>query len=75
MPVYKNKYKQLAAMYDDSATADKIEAMEKLINEKYEQKFIELYNAVWAAGKAYSVKPAMQVRDIDTAPTIITNAK
>ena len=68
LPVYKNEYHQLAALYDGGAAADKIAAMEKSINEKYEAKFLELYNAVWVAGKAYATKNGIRVIDVNPSP-------
>lgn len=68
LPVYKNEYHQLAALYDEGTATDKIAAMEKSINEKYEAKFLELYNAVWAAGKAYATKNGIKVIDVNPSP-------
>jgi hypothetical protein len=73
LPVYKNEYKQLAALYDSGAAADKIAAMEKSINEKYEPRFLELYKAVWVAGNAYAAKHGMQVKEVNPAPPKIAN--
>lgn len=73
LPVYKNEYKQLAALYDSGAAADKIATMEKTINEKYEPRFLELYNAVWVAGNAYAAKHGMKVKEVNPAPPKITN--
>lgn len=69
LPVYKNEYHQLAALYDGGAVADKIAAMEKSINEKYEQGFLRLYNAVWAAGLAYAAKHGIQVKEVNPSPS------
>jgi hypothetical protein len=68
LPVYKNEYSQLAALYDSGAEAGKIEAMEKSIIEKYEAKFSELYNAVWATGKAYATRHGIKVIDVNPSP-------
>lgn len=68
LPVYKNEYNQLAALYDGGAAADKIEAMEKSINQKYEARFLELYNAVWAAGKVYATRHGIKVVDVNPSP-------
>jgi hypothetical protein len=73
IPVYKNEYHQLAALYDNGSPAGKIEELEKSINEKYEAVFLRLYNAVGAAGKAYAAKHGIQVIDVDPAPPQITN--
>jgi hypothetical protein len=68
LPVYKNEYAQLAALYDDAAAADKIEAMEKSIIEKYQAKFLELYNRVLTTGKTFAAKHNISVREINTTP-------
>jgi hypothetical protein len=73
IPVYKNEYNQLAALYDNGSPAQKIEALERSINEKYEVGFLQLYNAVGVAGKAYAAKHGIQVMDVDPAPPKITN--
>lgn len=68
IPVYKNEYTQLAALYDDGAPADKITALEKTIHDKYGAKFVELYNALGTAGKAYAAKHNIPVREVNPAP-------
>jgi hypothetical protein len=70
LPVYKKEYTELAALYDAGATADKIEAMQKSITEKYEAKFLALYNAAWEAGKAYAAKHGIQVREVNPSPSV-----
>lgn len=68
IPVYKNEYMQLAALYDEGAPADKIEALEKSIQEKYGARFKELYNAVGTTGKAYAAKHNIPVQEVNTSP-------
>lgn len=68
LPVYKNDYTQLAALYDEGAPADKIAALEKTIQEKYGAKFQELYNAVGTTGKAYAAKHKIPFREVNPAP-------
>lgn len=68
LPVYKNEYMQLAALYDTGAPAAEIEAMEKAITQKYESTFLALYNSAWEAGKAYAQKNNIQVREVNPAP-------
>lgn len=68
LPVYKNEYTQLAALYDDGAPADKTAALEKTIQEKYGAKFQELYTALGTAGKAYAAKHNIPVREVNPAP-------
>ncbi len=69
LPVYKNEYKQLAALYDEGAAAEKTEAMQKSINEKYEAKFLELYNAVLKTGTAYAEKNGIQAKQVNPSPS------
>lgn len=61
LPVYKNEYKQLAALYDNNALADQIETLNQTINSNYATRFEELYNAVIAAGKPYAAKHNINV--------------
>jgi hypothetical protein len=69
LPVYKNEYTQLAVLYDNGASVDKIEALEKTIREKYEEKFVQLYDKVWDAGKIYAVKHGMKVKEVNPSPS------
>lgn len=68
LPVYRKEYRELAAMYDNNAGADKISAMETSISEKYEPKFLELYNALGTAGKAYAAKHGIKVMEVNPSP-------
>jgi hypothetical protein len=68
IPVYKNEYIQLAALYDANAPAEKITAVEKNITEKYATKFEELYNNVVKTGTAYAEKNGIEVRQVNPSP-------
>lgn len=68
IPVYKNEYTQLAALYDANAPADKIAAAEKNITDKYAAKFEELYNNVITTGTAYAEKNGIEVRQVNPSP-------
>lgn len=68
LPVYKNEYAALAALYDANAPADKIEAAAKNITDKYAAKFEGLYNAVMKAGTAYAEKNGIEVRAVNPSP-------
>ena len=68
LPVYKNEYTQLAALYDENAPADKIDAAAKNITDKYAAKFEELYNAVIKTGTAYAEKHGIPVRQVNPSP-------
>lgn len=68
IPVYKNEYSELAALYDGNAPADKIAAAEKNITDKYAAKFEELYNNVIKTGTAYAEKNGIEVRQVNPSP-------
>lgn len=68
IPVYKNEYTQLAALYDANTAAEKIALAEKNITEKYEAKFLALYHTVIKAGTAYAEKNGIQVKQVNPAP-------
>jgi hypothetical protein len=68
LPVYKNEYKQLAALYDDKANAEAIAAMEKTIRAKYAEKFEALYHAVQTAGFVYALKHGIKVQTVNPVP-------
>lgn len=68
LPVYKNEYKQLAALYDNNAGADEIAVLEQLINEKYEAPFAALYDKALATGIAYAEKHGIEVHIVNPVP-------
>ena len=72
IPVYKNEYQELAALYDGNdsrAAAAKIAALEKSISEKYAAKFQDLRGALIAAGKTYAAKHNIKVREVNPSPS------
>jgi len=68
LPMLKNEYTQLVALYDQNAHAEKIADMEKNINDKYAAKFHTLYDALHKAGMDYAAKHGMNVREVNPAP-------
>lgn len=69
LPVYKNEYMQLAKLYDDGASAEQIQALEKSIEEKYSSKFGALFDKLTTAGKQYAEKNNIKVNwDVRTSP-------
>lgn len=68
IPVYKNEYTQLAALYDENAPAEKIAAAEKNIVDKYAGKFEQLYNDVIQKGTAYAEKNGIRVQQVNPSP-------
>jgi hypothetical protein len=69
LPVYKNEYTALAALYDGDAPADKIAAAQQNITDKYEAKFGELYDAVIKTGTAYAAKHGIPVQTVNPSPS------
>jgi hypothetical protein len=69
IPVYKNEYTQLAALYDGNAPADKISAASKNIADKYAAKFEALYSNVVKAGTAYAEKNGIPVKQVNPSPS------
>lgn len=70
IPVYKNEYTQLAALYDGNAPAEKTEALTKEISSKYATRFEELYNDVISKGTAYAEKNGIAVRQVNPSPKL-----
>ena len=68
IPVYKNEYTQLAALYDANAPEDKIVAAIKNITDKYANKFEGLYNDAITKGIAYAEKNGIEVRQVNPSP-------
>jgi hypothetical protein len=69
LPVYKNKYVQLAKLYDDNAPKEQILSLEQSIYDKHFQKFAELYDNLMKEGKSYAQKNNINVNwDIHTSP-------
>ena len=68
LPVYKNEYMQVAKLYDDGADKLKIEEAENQIIQKYQTRFLDLYDKLWAAGKAYAAKNGITVRETNPSP-------
>ncbi len=68
IPVYKNEYTQLAALYDAKAPEDKIVAAINNIIDKYQAKFQKLYNDVIEKGTAYAEKNGIEVRQVNPSP-------
>lgn len=61
LPVYKNEYTQLAKLYDEYGSKEKIEELEKAIHDKYSLKFDELYNKLIGSGKFFAKKHDIKV--------------
>ncbi|HTE29486.1 MAG TPA: hypothetical protein VK666_03870 [Chryseolinea sp.] len=62
IPVYRNEYQQLAKLYDDGASQNEIQAFNKSIHDKYAVKFVELFDRVTKAGKAYAARNNIKVQ-------------
>jgi len=69
LPVYKNEYRQLARLYDEGASKEQVEALEKSIEEKYYPTFETLFNKLTAEAKPYTAKNNIPVNwDVRTSP-------
>lgn len=69
IPVYKNEYTQLAALYDNNAPAEKIAAAQKEITDKYAARFELLYNNVIKEGTVFAEKNGIEVRQANPSPS------
>lgn len=69
IPVYKNEYAALAAMYDTHAPADKIAEAARNIKVKYAAKFEVLYTTVTKAGIAFAEKNGIPVKQVNPSPS------
>jgi DNA repair ATPase RecN len=70
MPVYKNEYQQLANLYDNGEASEKIATAEKNITDRYEAKFLSLYQLVGDAGKQYAAKHGIRVLEVNPSPSL-----
>lgn len=61
LPVYKKEYAALAALYDQNAAKEDIEAQAKAIHDKYFARFETLYNTLIGHGKTYAAKHNIKV--------------
>jgi len=68
LPVYRNEYQELAALYDSGAAPEKIAALEKTIAEKYLAPFQSLRSALIAAGKSYAARHNIKVQEVNPSP-------
>jgi hypothetical protein len=68
LPVYKNEYRQLAALYDSNAPADSIAAFEKSLSDKYETEFEKLHRQLLEAGKTYAARHNIAVQEVNPSP-------
>ena len=69
LPVYKNEYTQLAALYDKNTAPGIIVAAEKKIRDKYAARFEELYKNVTNTGMVYAEKNGLKVRQVNPSPS------
>lgn len=61
IPVYKNEYMQLAAMYDENRPVEETDGFAELINHKYYPRFNELMNKLTDIGKVYAANNNINV--------------
>lgn len=69
LPVYKDEYRQLAALYDENAPREKIDLLAKSISDKHYPKFVKLFDKLTDAGKSFAAKHHINVQwDVQTSP-------
>jgi hypothetical protein len=61
LPVYKMEYGQLAKLYDEGASNEKIQLQAQTINDKYYSHFNELYTKLISIGKLYAERNSIKV--------------
>ena len=61
LPVYKMEYGQLARLYDEGASNEKIQMQAQTINDKYYPHFNELYTRLISIGKLYAERNSIKV--------------
>jgi ribosomal protein L15 len=61
LPVYKMEYEQLAKLYDEGASNEKIQLLAQTINDKYYSHFNELYSKLISSGKLYAERNSIKV--------------
>lgn len=69
LPVYRNEYQELAKLHDNKAPQSEIDALSRVIREKYADGFRSRMGAVVAAGKPYAERHGLKVQwDVRTSP-------
>lgn len=68
MPVYKKEYMELAALYDQAAPPEQIQAYAKTIEDKYFLQYGQLYNKLITSGKSYAQKHNIKVNEVNPSP-------
>lgn len=70
LPVYRNEYSQLAALYDRGAAKAELEAAYKAIAGKYLKGYQEKTDSLIAAGKPFAKRHGIRVKwDVQTSPS------
>jgi hypothetical protein len=71
LPVYKNEYTKLAALYDQNAPKEQLQAATAAISDKYAAGFAKLHDQLMASGKLYAKKHNINVTwDVQTSPNL-----
>lgn len=68
LPVYKNEYMQLAALYDNGAAKEQIEMQAKAIHDKYFQQYAALSDKLIVSGRAYAAKNGIKLNEVNPVP-------
>jgi hypothetical protein len=61
LAIYKNEYRQMAALYDEGAEKEKIQALGLAIHDKYYPRYEQLFNKLISIGKSYAAKHKIEV--------------
>ncbi len=62
LPVYKTEYVQLAKLYDEGASKEKIADQTQMIHDKYYSGFEDLFNKLISIGKVYAAKHSIKAQ-------------
>jgi hypothetical protein len=68
LPVYKNEYMQLAALFDNGAAKEQIAAQAKVIHDKYFTQYAALSDKLITSGRAYAAKNNIKLKEINPVP-------
>lgn len=66
--VYNKEYRELALLYDQGADSATTNTKARLILQRYEERFSQLYNQLGEAGMAYAAKNNIRITNVQTSP-------
>ncbi|MEO8297800.1 MAG: hypothetical protein ABI574_08320 [Burkholderiales bacterium] len=68
LPVYRNEYRELAALYDSGAPKERTAALEASITSRYEARFQALQAGLISAAQAYAAEHKIDFRVVNPSP-------